>query len=197
MRLKIIYGFCCYLMTVSIILFTVISGVGYHYFSSSLLQFSFSIDIPIMFGCGIGVGLLLLIALFLYFTYPTLIIHYVLTFPTFFCVSILYIIYCSPKKAKSYVGAWDSQWQDSITIRHLQITQNCCGWNNESDRGLLYCPLLFTSGCKNVINGYLQPRFHEIYVSSFVMLSFNVFSLIVLSIGLIINHDLSIFELLG
>ena len=183
-------------MIVSIILFIVISGVGYSYFSDSILQFSFPINISVMFGCGIGVGLLILFAFILYIFYSKFFIHYVLTFPTYFCVSILYIIYCSPKKANNYVADWDSQWKDTIIIRQLQITQNCCGWANESDRGLLYCPLRYKSGCKNVINNYLQPRFHEIYISSFVMLSMNFASFVILTIGLFLNNVSSVISLI-
>lgn len=186
---------CLYFLIISIILFIVISGVGYSYFSSSILQFSFPIDISVMFGCGIGIGLLILFAIALYFIYPRFFIHYVITFPTYIVVNILYIVYCSPSKSEKYVNNWSSQWTDSITIRHLQITQNCCGWENESDRGLLYCPLTFTSGCINILNDYLRPRFHEMYVSSFVMLTLHVFSFLVLTLGVFCSGATSVLDI--
>ena len=163
-------GVACALMLMSIVIFIVMSGVGYGYLRSDVTRHCLSVNLKVMFGCGIGVGLVLIIVIWCYFSFPRFFIHYVLTFPVLITMCILYIVYTRPSEVDKCLDSWDTLWSLALLFTQLQVENECCGWWNSTDRGMNKCRMTYRSGCRGVIQEFLEPRFRELNKSAIVVL---------------------------
>ena len=154
----------------SIIIFIVMSGVGFGYLKNDIMRWGPPINMKVMFGCGIGVGLLLIIVIWFFFVYPLLIVHYLLTFPVLISMAALYIVYTQPSEMEKCLDAWNAIWNTSLLVTQLQVESRCCGWWNATDRSIPNCHMEYESGCRHVFERYLEPRLFELNMSGIVIL---------------------------
>jgi hypothetical protein len=164
----------------------VMSGVGFHYFQNPWVLSGGRnnlINIKILFGCGIGLSFIILISIivFLLSTKPICNTLWLLSLVALTCS--LYISFTTSGSCDRFLHNWDTGWDDAdlqATVFSLQWENGCCGWTNASDRGVMFCPDEFESGCARVAGAYLRPRFHEVFVAAIVCLT-----LIYVSVGVI------------
>ena len=168
---------CIYVLLSSAVLLIMTSSVSYQYFSNDILIYSPSFKLTILFGCGICISVIIFIGLCIFIFFPKIKINYILTFPLFLFIPCIYIYFSKPGETEKFISNWSDLWDDtSIFTEEFQKKQKCCGWLNFSDRSIDPCPIDYQSGCKMIILNYLNPRFHDIFVSSIVALFFGTFS---------------------
>jgi hypothetical protein len=98
----------------------------------------------------------------------------------------LNVAYSSGPHRDRYLENWHANWGESAhaeTVFNLQWDNQCCGWRNATDRALPVCPDTFESGCQQVADAYMRPRFNEIFVGSLICLV----SLVVAIVQLLID----------
>lgn len=187
---------CVFILLTSFLLLIVMSGVGYSYFHHEILRFLDKNNMDVLFGCGIGVGIILFIVVWLFLAFPKIFIHYVLTFPIFLMMCILYIVYTVPEKnTEDFLVKINRLWIESVYVRKIQLLNRCCGWFNATDRGLTNCPYDYDSGCFNKFRDFIHPRLKEMFISSIVMLLFCSISLVGLLINLCTTDEENFFVL--
>lgn len=164
----------------SSIILTVMMGVSYSFFNNEMIIYSPKLNYKILYGFGIGIGILCFIGFSIFLLAPSLKVVSFIVFPAFFLFSLIILFVNIPHSAEKFVDNWNNVWKESLETEIFQMKQKCCGWFNESDRGLEICPMNFIPGCSNVLQNYLKPRFKEIFVAMIVILSLGLISTFVL-----------------
>lgn len=197
MASSVIVTIFSYFLLLSTILFTVISGVGYNYFSNQLLFTHFKVNIELIFGFGIGVGIFLFFMTWTFLFYPNFICNWFFTFPMTTIFMIIYLLFTLPISQQGFINKTEEQWRNSLNekiVKRIQYQYECCGWSNFTDCAINPCPISFDSNCLNVFKDYINPRFHEINISAIFMLITFVVSLLVLSIYARVMNSESLVE---
>lgn len=182
---SIIVTIFTYFLLLSTILFTVMSGVGYKYFSNQLIFTKFKINLEYLFGFGIGVGIVLFFMVWVFLFFPNFICNWYFTFPLTFLMLSLYLFFSLPISQKALTDITGEVWRDSFNekiVKLIQYKYRCCGWSNITDNGIYPCPISFDSCCLNVFENYIEPRFKEICISTIFILITLFASIVVLSI---------------
>lgn len=179
---NIFVTFSTFLLLTASILFVVISGVAYGYMNNSIVFSTGKINFKVLFGCGIGFGFLFFMFVWIYLSNPQFCCHFVLSIPLILMMLILYLVFSAPRSASKYVRNLGEKWDNSTSIIEYQYKFRCCGWVDENDRGLVNCPFDFESGCRKMLDDYITSRFHEVMVTTSVMLSFFVVSIVFITI---------------
>lgn len=186
-----------YFLLTSTILFTVISGVGFNYFSSQLLFTKFIVNLKGIFGFGIGIGIVLFFMVWTFLFFPNFICNWFFTFPLAIGMILVYLIFSLPVSQQGLINKAEEQWRNSLNeevVKRIQYQFECCGWSNMTDNGINPCPISFDSCCLNVFESYIKPRFHEIYISTIFMLIGFALSILILSIYARIMNSESLIE---
>jgi hypothetical protein len=177
----------CVILFIGSILFVVMSGVGYAYFSSPWFFVNSHVNLKVLFGCGIGVGIIIFIAIWFYLFQTTecWCCHAIFTVPVIVVMCSLYLAYTVSSATDDMLDVMGENWagsdaQEAVTA--IQWQYHCCGWNNASDHGLAVCPDEFESGCRVPADEYLRPRFKEILISTSIEFSTLILSMIVLTL---------------
>jgi hypothetical protein len=170
-----------YLLLMSSVLLIMLSSLGVYYFSRDIILFSPEVRYTIVFGSGIGVSVLVFIGLWVFLMVPRWKCNYVVTFPAFFILMIVYIAIAVHGSTERYLSNWGTEWSnDVLGVETLQITHNCCGWENASDRAIEPCPDSFQSGCILLVSSYLRDRFAELFTGASVTFAVGLTSSILL-----------------
>ena len=177
------YAIDIFFLLLSFILLIVGSGVGYMYFNNDIFVIPAKYNYKVFFLCSLCFGIITFFGVWIFLFCPKIIWNYVVTFPIFFILLIIFVYFSYPANLSKYFDGWDNKWNDTFEIRSLQIKQKCCGWVNFSDRGLNPCPPTFFSGCKPLLEAYLKPRLQEVFI----------FGLLSIFLGLITSIPLFIY----
>jgi hypothetical protein len=158
-----------YLLLLSSVLLIMLSGLGVYYFSRDIILFSPEVRYTIVFGSGIGLSVLIFIGLWIFLMVPRWKCNYVVTFPIFYILMVVYIGIAVNGSTERYLGNWNTEWSnDVLGVETLQISQKCCGWANASDRSIEPCPDSFENGCIFIVSSYLRDRFAELFTGASV-----------------------------
>jgi hypothetical protein len=190
---------CCLILFIASILFIVMSGVGYAYFSSPWFFVNATVNLKVLFGCGIGIGILVFLGLWLYLliTSECALCHVLTTIPAFILMCSLYLAFTTGKAPNNMLDAIDEAWatEDAVDkVASIQWQFECCGWANATDRALVVCPDNFESGCKQVAEEYMKPRYNDVMVSTIVEFSFFLVPIVFLWVCACIRHEDAVAE---
>ena len=158
--------------------FVVLSGWAYESFSSDGIQYFFRIRMNVLFGCGISVSILAFCALWFFIYHPKFLIHYILTIPSVIIVLAHYLAYTGSEEIDTCIESFDKLWPTVATFSKFQVSNQCCGWWNASDRGLTNCPIRYKSGCAPLVRELVAHKFSEIRTWSIFILTAFVISAI-------------------
>lgn len=181
------------------IIFTVISGMGYQYFKEDLIIGNCYVNMKVMFGCGIGLSLGFIMGLVGYCACPGNFCCNFLFWGPMFVLCALYITYTRPSLVDVYTEYYGDLWDEDnaeLDLMAIQFHHKCCGWENATDRGLVACPYDYVSGCSNTVREYLLPRMDEIFVCSIVTLSVATVAAITLFILTSVSGEEDFFEVM-
>ena len=194
---RIIVTVFTYFLLLSTILFIVISGVGFNYFSSQLLFANFKINLKGIFGLGIGVGIFLFFMVWTFLFYPNFNCNLFFTFPITLILILVYFFFSLPLSQQGLINKAEQQWRNTLNeqiIKKIQYQFECCGWSNTTDNGINPCPISFDSCCLSIFEHYIEPRFREIRISSIFTLVLFVLSIVILSVYARIMNSESLIE---
>ena len=172
--------FMAYVNFLSIILLTVMCGVGYSYFKQDIFFTNCDINHKVFFGCGIGVGIILFFLNFWVYVDP-IFLSSLITIPGFIVIVCIFITYTTPKEKDVCISKHQNKWYSQQTgFYNFQIHYQCCGWTNSSDHGIELCPSTFESSCRDVLNNYIEPRMDRLLTGACMVLVFMVISYVAL-----------------
>ncbi|OHT02079.1 hypothetical protein TRFO_07260 [Tritrichomonas foetus] len=132
-------------------------------------EIAFGLSIPISFASVVVFALLLIDSksdLYLY-----------LLASLVFTNSILLIGISSPPSLTSWIRTWDQQWTNTSHSMSFQLEKSCCGWNDFQDRSILECPFLSRSGCRPVVEDWINWRFQQIFQIELLIGSISLYSM--------------------
>jgi hypothetical protein len=166
-----------YLLLMSSVLLIMLSSLGAYYFSRDIILFSPEVHYTSVFGSGIGASILIFIGLWVFLMVPRWKCNYIVTFPAFFILMIVYLAIAVRGATERYLGNWSTEWSnDVLGVETLQITHRCCGWANASDRAIEPCPDSFDSGCMFLVSAYLRDRFADLFTGASVTFAVGLIS---------------------
>jgi hypothetical protein len=175
------------------------SGVGYAYFSSPWFFVNAPVNLKVLFGCGIGVGIFIFCGLWL-FVFTTMefaLCHVFSTILAIILMCSLYLAFTARKAPNNMLDAIDKAWktEDAIDpVASIQWEFECCGWANVTDRAIAACPDNFESGCVQIAEAYLRPRYNDIMVSTIVEFSCFLVPIIYLWVCVCIRREETVAE---
>ncbi|OHT05822.1 hypothetical protein TRFO_26326 [Tritrichomonas foetus] len=194
---SILVTFFALVLISTIVVFTVMSGIGYSYFSDQIFTLHSSANLKVMFGCGIGVGIISFSLVWIYFIFPRARANYFFIFPPILIFLTSYLIFTMPSEKTSFVRRISRSWREPnqlMVLKLIQYQHECCGWMNYSDYGIDPCPRSYESGCEAYIDAFLTPRYNEIFLSSQLMLCLFVISVSMLTVYTLCTGSESIIE---